>query len=153
MKRSRIRAFREENCMSKSQEFLATIAALNLFGLGLPALADDLSTDPGGRRADILDAYDANGDGRLTGTELDDFREVRGEQRGEKDRQRLDRFDADGDGDGDGDGSLSDDERRTAREDRKLRHWDTDGDGALSDDERSAGRDAKLERNEARAGA
>jgi len=132
--------------MSKATKFLVTIAALNLLGVGLPALADDVPTDHGGRRADILDAYDANGDGRLSGTEFDDFREVRGEVRGEKKQRRVGRFDAAADADGDG--SVSDDERRAARKSRKLERWDSDGDGSISDAERSAGRDASSRRRE-----
>jgi Ca2+-binding EF-hand superfamily protein len=129
--------------MYKTANFLGIFTVLSL--LGAVALADDEPASREERRVEILERYDADGDGRLSGAELDELREERGlrsEERRNARRQerRLNRWDTDGDGE------ISDDERATAHQERKrnreanLEKYDADGDGRLNREERRTAR-------------
>lgn len=107
------------------------------------------ATPPAGRGQErLVERFDANGDGRLSETELETARTEmdrrRGGRRGEGGaagrmgggRQMMARFDADGDG------KLSETERAEARKFRAemMSRHDADGDGKLSREEMRAAR-------------
>ena len=116
------------------------LALLFLFAVA-PVLAEEDAESPEARRARMLETYDADGDGQLSGPERESMRAARREQRG-----GAGGFHAKADTDGDG--KVSDEERKIFRESRaakakerhaeRLKAFDADGDGQLSEDERAA---------------
>ena len=62
--------------MCKTANFLGIFTIFSLLGAGAVALADDEPGSREERRAEILERYDADGDGRLAGAELDAAREI-----------------------------------------------------------------------------
>ena len=70
--------------MCKTANFLGIFTMLSLLGAGGVALADDEPASREERRVEILERYDADGDGSLSGTEFDALREDRGALRGER---------------------------------------------------------------------
>lgn len=84
---------------------------------------------------EIIKKYDQDGDGKLSGSEIAEWRKDMRERRQARSAEILKRFDADGDG------VLNDEERKTARETiRKemLAKYDADGNGELDESERAA---------------
>ena len=128
--------------MCKTANFLGIFTILLLLGAGAVALADDEPAAREERRAEILERYDADGDGRLS----------QEERRAARERRRLERWDTDGDGE------MSEEEHAAARQamddrrggrgrEQRASRFDTDGDGAISDEERAAAYEQrKLER-------
>ena len=121
----------------------------------------------------LLEKFDANGDGTLTGAELQNAREAALKQFGAgagagaaglNFDEFKKRFDGDGDGkrfDRNGDGKLSDDEKAEAQKELKakkgerpagklteaMKKFDADDDGKLSDEEKAvAKKDLALKR-------
>ncbi len=105
------------------------LLALPLLVAGLAASAQE-PDERAAQRAEMLERYDSDGDGRLSRSERDAARESRA----------LERWDSDGDG------SLSEAEREAAREGRRQEQqeirdrYDADGDGRLSRSERENAR-------------
>ncbi|MEM1166715.1 MAG: hypothetical protein AAGI30_10555 [Planctomycetota bacterium] len=106
----------------------------------------------------LLEEFDEDGDGALTGDERRNARQAVGERQRERAERRRDRvveeFDADGSGD------LSEEERETARETMRARAqekraeviemFDEDGDGQLTGAEREAAGEYIREQRRAR---
>ncbi|MEM1058673.1 MAG: hypothetical protein AAGK14_05450 [Verrucomicrobiota bacterium] len=149
-----------------------SLATLLLTG-GLPLLAqtDRAEGKKSGQRQlppEVIEKFDADGDGQLNEEERQAAREARR-------ANMLEKYDADGDGqlsdeekaqlradnprkrkgprklppevverfDADGDGQLNEEERQAARQARRaemLEKYDADGDGQLSDEERAEAR-------------
>ncbi len=94
-----------------------------------------------GHRKQLLERFDADGDGKLNETEKAAAKEARKKYHAEIKAKMLARFDSDKDG------KLSKDERKAARETIKKEHhaikaavlkeFDKDGNGELSKEERS----------------
>ena len=90
--------------MSRITRITGSLASFALLlGLAPAASADDDRAGRDARRAEMLEQWDADGDGRLSREERDDARAARREA-------DLEAWDADGDG------RLSRDEREAARE-------------------------------------
>lgn len=97
----------------------------------------DFSKEGPRDRDAMLRAYDSNGDGSLSGEEID---ALLADRRARFEERFLERWDSDGDG------VLSEAERDAMREQHRQAHeqliakYDADGDGRLSRDEREAAR-------------
>ena len=156
---------------------ISTIAAASLVGLGIGAVAtaDDHTGKSGKhaeKRAELIQQFDANGDGKLDETEreaakLAKFSEIDTDGSGSltkseitahmtaKVAERVDKRFAKGDTNGDGTISVEEfsaagKNRRGKRGERRaemLEKFDTDRDGQLSETERQAARDAGFGRD------
>ena len=113
--------------------------ALALFALASPALADDVDDPRLERRVEILERFDRDGDGKLSGAEFDAVRDAGGlgpaHGRGPRGRAL----------DTDGDGKISHAERQAAQKRRQRKRLDTDADGVVSDAERATRRERRAE--------
>jgi Ca2+-binding EF-hand superfamily protein len=112
--------------------------SLALFAVATPAFADDTDDPRLERRAELLERFDSDGDGRLSGAELEAVRDAGlGPAHGRGPRARA--------LDTDGDGTISHAEIQAAQKRRQRKRLDTDGDGEISDAERAAGRERHAE--------
>lgn len=114
----------------KQQMKWTAVAFAAVLGSGLVMATAE--AHPGGRKAEMIKKFDANGDGKLDDTEKQALKAERQARRAEK----LAKYDANKDG------QLDDAERAQVRKDRvaaRFQKLDANGDGSLSQEEFEAG--------------
>jgi hypothetical protein len=124
--------------MMKKLKWIVAGTALSIATAGGLALANGSGGHGGaGKRAAMMQKFDANGDGALDDAERTKMRDAFAAKRAAKKAARVARFDADRDG------ALSQPERAAMKDElarERFGKLDKNGDGAISLDEFKAGR-------------